>query len=437
MTYSQIEQYEIECINNNNNNNNNKLKIGVRVCVTGHIYYYTLQKEEYVNNKCGYINQILPSINNINMYNILFDDQTLGVEINEKLITSKYSEYSEHSSDLKIGDIIKTLDYAKYDKQYSAPPNSIGTIKSIKERYSGTKHAYYLYSIYIPGYRDCYYEKDYITKLSSPIINNKNGNIYYSKNPMYSKYSFGLRSCFPDEYGFYYVTIYKNNDIIPDNLIGKELKLTLLELNKYDIYYGPNGGWSAPDGIYDSTNPKYSTYKFMIKSFQPDTYGYYYLIIYKKNDLNYYILNPTINIKHNNYILNNHPKKHKCSICNEKIIHLCSKCLFSNNYSNDIVLNPSECGITIGKCGHVYHEHCIQINQLLYNNKYCLECDEIFKQYVFIKPTIDSKINRLSNRNYLNYIKYVKNNEINKIDNIAKSSNKIIKTKWYMSLNKK
>lgn len=270
MNADEISQYNIECLENNVS----QLKIGDRVCVSGHIYFYYDQIGQYVNNKCGYINQLLPSINNNKMYNILFDDNKVGVEINENLISSK------HSNDLQIGDTVLTLDYAKYDKIYSAPPNSIGTIKSIRERYSGTNNDYYLYTVYVPGYKDNEYEKGYIKKMSSPKINSGNINVYYSKK--YYQYSFKLRSCYADNYGFYYVTIYKNNDIIPDNLIGQPLKLTLQELNEYDIYYGPNGGWSSPDGLYDSVNPNYTEYKFMIKSFQPDIYGYYYLTIYKK-----------------------------------------------------------------------------------------------------------------------------------------------------------
>ena len=78
----------------------NKLNIGDRVCITGHIYYFNDFKGQYVSNKCCYINQLLPPLNNISMYNILFDDQTIGYEISEKLIISK------HSSNLQIGDTI-------------------------------------------------------------------------------------------------------------------------------------------------------------------------------------------------------------------------------------------------------------------------------------------------------------------------------------------
>jgi hypothetical protein len=100
-------------------------------------------------------------------------------------------------------------------------------------------------------------------------------------------------------------------------------------------------------------------------------------------------------------------------------------------------LKPSECGIIIGKCGHVFHDHCKQLNNIIYNNPKCLECNNIFKKVVFIKPTIDSKLNELSNKNYIKYIKYIKNNEENKIKNITESSKKANKTKWYKKLNNK
>jgi hypothetical protein len=423
MTSYEIVQYEIECLDSPEQN---KLNIGDRVCVTGHIYYYNDSKGQHVNNKCGYINQLLPPLHNTSMYNILFDDQTVGVEINEKLIISN------HLSDLQIGDTVVTLDFAKYDRSFSAPPNSVGTIKSIRQRYSNTINAYYLYTLYIPGYKDCEYENKYIKKLSSPKINL--GNTYYSRNPLYSQFTFKLRSCIADQNGFYYVTIFKNKDIIPDNLIGRELKITLHELDKYDIYYGPNGQWSSNDGMYDSVNPKYSGYKFMIKTFNPDPYGYYYLTILKKNDFIFYNLNQNNIIKNNNFILNKNPENHICSICHEKVINLCSKCLSSNSYSGDIVLDPLECGIFIGKCGHVYHRHCKELFTIVNQNNNCLECNKIFKKYVFIKPVIDSQLNSLTNKNYLKYIKYIKHNEKQKVNKIAELSEKVNKTTWIKKL---
>lgn len=43
----------------------------------------------------------------------------------------------------------------------------------------------------------------------------------------------------------------------------------------------------------------------------------------------------------------------KCTICMEKLVGKCVKCLDSHN------ICANECPISLGKCGHAFHYHCI------------------------------------------------------------------------------
>jgi hypothetical protein len=296
---------------------------------------------------------------------------------------------------------------------------------------------------------------------------NSNG-IYNSTNPSYAHYKFKLRSCIADSYGYYYLTIIKTNEeIIPINLLNRELRLTANEINLYSIYCGPNGSWSTNNGIYYSDDPLYYSYKFKLRSCLADVYGYYYVTImkinnYTNNDL--YIINPSLLgnvIYSNNYVANRGEKKHTCSICHEKLINVCTGCsqygyhkhksihipkdkqhwIDKGNWTRMYqpnpyaILDPSNCGVLIGSCGHAYHYHCRQMDGFIFNRRNCPECNKLFDNLVFIESSFSDKKWRV--KNYAKYLKYIKYNKTEKINEINKLTNKIMSTKWFLELNKK
>lgn len=44
----------------------------------------------------------------------------------------------------------------------------------------------------------------------------------------------------------------------------------------------------------------------------------------------------------------------ECGICKSNLNHVCPDCLESSVNISDV-----SCGVSLGKCGHVYHYHCI------------------------------------------------------------------------------
>ncbi len=54
-----------------------------------------------------------------------------------------------------------------------------------------------------------------------------------------------------------------------------------------------------------------------------------------------------------------------CGICKEDVNNYCINCVSSNQTS---------CNVTIGDCGHAYHDHCI--NEWLKQRKVCPFCNK-------------------------------------------------------------
>nr|QBK89042.1 MAG: hypothetical protein LCMiAC02_01350 [Mimivirus LCMiAC02] len=132
----------------------------------------------------------------------------------------------------------------------------------------------------------------------------KKNELYDSKDPRYSSYKFQVRSCIGDSKGFYYLTIHRKDDITKDmisremklsaeqitkDMIGREMKLSAEQISKYNVCF-PIGRSiidrsSKENGLYDSIDKKYSSYKFQVRSCIGDSEGFYYITIHRKDDI--------------------------------------------------------------------------------------------------------------------------------------------------------
>lgn len=71
--------------------------------------------------------------------------------------------------------------------------------------------------------------------------------------------------------------------LIPPALLGEEQKLTAVQISHYRIYAGPGGTWVRE--WYKSDLPEYSEYRFHLRSVTADENGYYYLTIYRAENV--------------------------------------------------------------------------------------------------------------------------------------------------------
>ena len=70
---------------------------------------------------------------------------------------------------------------------------------------------------------------------------------------------------------------------IPDKVLGKEQRLTAVQISHYCIYAGPGGTWKRE--WYKSDLAEYADYRFHLRSVIADENGYYYLTICKAEQI--------------------------------------------------------------------------------------------------------------------------------------------------------
>ena len=90
-----------------------------------------------------------------------------------------------------------------------------------------------------------------------------------------------------------------------------------------------------------------------------------------------------------------------CPICNNYLTHSCVECVADNKDS---------CDLSQGKCGHIFHRHCIR-NWLTKQQQYSCPVDQT--QFVYDKEILDdpNSLKHLSKRSKIN-----KNESINNIN---------------------
>lgn len=69
------------------------------------------------------------------------------------------------------------------------------------------------------------------------------------------------------------------SDPIPRTLLGKEQRLTAVQISHYQINAGPGGSWVHD--WYESARPEYRDYRFHLRAVIADSEGYYYVTIQK------------------------------------------------------------------------------------------------------------------------------------------------------------
>jgi len=78
-------------------------------------------------------------------------------------------------------------------------------------------------------------------------------------------------------------------------------------------------------------------------------------------------------------------KHEDCPICKLKLVELCSNCICKAN------IDIKCCDVTKGKCGHCFHNHCIDI--WLLKSKICPIC----------RLPYDIKIKNMNNTDLVNF----------------------------------